>query len=127
MRAGRAGLPIRRRTTMAKMAERGVDFDEYLRQVALEKGKRATLARDLFLLSILFLVASGAAYFYNMSVASAMLFVVFLIVQSVASETRLEIAMMDANRLLAYMLHQQSREIQQLRVELQHEQSMRTR
>ena len=112
---------------MTKTAERSVDMDEYLRQVVLEKSKRATLARDLFLLSILFLVASGAAYFYSFPVVAAVLFILFLIVHSVASETRLEIAMLDANRLLAHMLHQQSREILQLRVQLQQEQSLRTR
>lgn len=112
---------------MAKTAERSVDLDEYLRQVALEKGKRATLARDLFLLSILFMVASGAAYFYSFPVVAALFFIVFLIVHSVASETRLEIAMMDANRLLAYMLHQQSRELQELRVQVQQEQFARAR
>ena len=102
-------------------------MDEYLRQVALEKGKRATLARDLFLVSILFLVASGAAYFYSLPVVAVVLFIVFLIVHSVASETRLEIAMLDANRLLASMLHNQTREIQELRVELLRDHSLRSR
>lgn len=111
---------------MTKAAERIVDMEEYLRQVALEKNKRATLARDLFLLSILFLVASGAAYYYSLPFVAAALFIVFMIVQLVASETRLEIAMIDANRLLATMLHQQSREIGQLRLELTQKQSLRT-
>jgi len=35
--------------------------------------------------------------------------------------------MMDANRLLAYMLHQQSRELQELRVQVQQEQYSRAR
>ncbi len=109
---------------MSKTAERSVDMDEYVRQVALEKGKRATLARDLFLLSMLFLVASGAAYFYSLPVVAAVLFIVFLIVHSVASETRLEIAMLDANRLLAQMLHHQAHEIHRLRVELHQEQTL---
>lgn len=112
---------------MTKTAERSVDLDEYLRQVAVEKSKRATLARDLFLVSILFLVASGASYFYSYPVVAAAFFILFLIVHSVASETRLEIAMLDANRLLAYMVHSHSREVQQLRAELLQEQSLRTR
>ncbi len=102
-------------------------MDEYVRQVALQKSARATLARDLFLLSILFLVASGAAYYFAWPVLAAALFIAFMIVHSVASETRLEIAMLDANRLLAQMLHHQAREIEQLRLELKQEQFLRTR
>jgi hypothetical protein len=84
------------------------------------------VARDLFLLSILFLVASGAAYYYSFEIVSAALFVLFLIVQMVASETRLEVAMLDANRLLAQLVHQQSRDIAQLRRDLQQQQYLRT-
>lgn len=108
-------------------AEKPLNLDEYRRLVALEKARCATLARDLFMLSMLFLVASGGAVYYEMPVVAAGLFVVFLIVQQVASETRLEMAMIDANRLLAQMVHQLSGEVAQLRVDFQQEQYDRTR
>lgn len=112
---------------MAKNVDRSLTLEEYGRQVAQEKATRATLARDLFLLAILFLAGSGATFYYDWPVVAAGLFVVFMIVQSVASETRLEIAMLDANRLLAQLVHQQSGEIAQLRLELKQEQCLRTR
>ena len=112
---------------MDKTQDRTMTLEEYARQVGQDKAKRAAVARDLFLLSILFLVASGAAYYYSFEIVSAGLFVLFLIVQMVASETRLEVAMLDANRSLAQLVHQQSRDIAQLRRELQQEDYSRTR
>ena len=112
---------------MTKIAERNMDIDEYGRQTAHDKAGRATLARDLFLLAILFLAGSGAAYYYGWTVIAAGLFVVFLVVQSVASETRLEIAMIDANRPLALLIHQQGREIEQLHTALKQQEFVRTR
>lgn len=111
---------------MEKTHDRPMNLEEYARQVGQEKAKRASVASDLFLLSILFLVASGAAYYYSFEIVSAGLFVLFLIVQMVASETRLEVAMLDANRSLAQLVHQQSRDIAQLRRDLQQEQYLRT-
>ena len=107
--------------------DRSMNLEEYARQVGQDKARRASVARDLFLLSILFLVASGAAYYYSFEIVSAGLFVLFLIVQMVASETRLEVAMLDANRSLAQLVHQQSRDIAQLRRDLLPEQHSRTR
>jgi|GEM_PF-1689967 len=112
---------------MEKTHDRLMNLEEYARQVGQDKAKRVAVARDLFLLSILFLVASGAAYYYSFPLVAAALFVLFLIVQMVASETRLEVAMLDANRSLAQLVHQQSRDIAQLRRELQQEQFSRTR
>ena len=112
---------------MDKTQDRSMTLEEYARQVAQDKAKRVAVARDLFLLSILFLVASGAAYYYGYDIVSAGLFVLFLIVQMVASETRLEVAMLDPNRSLAQLVHQQSRDITQLRRELLPEQYSRTR
>lgn len=112
---------------MEKTVERAMTLEEYGRQVAHDKARRASVARDLFLLSILFMVASGAAYYYSYSVVAVGMFVVFLVVQTVASETRLEIAMLDANRTLALLVHQQSRDIAQLRQELRQEQYRPTR
>ena len=100
---------------MDKTVERVMTLEEYGRQVAHDKARRASVARDLFLLAILFLVAGGAAYYYSFPV------------QTVASETRLEIAMLDANRALALLVNQQSRDIAQLRKELQQEQHRPTR
>lgn len=111
---------------MEKTHDRSMNLEEYARQVGQDKAKRVAVARDLFLLSILFLVASGAAYYYGFEIVSGALFVLFLIVQMVASETRLEVAMLDANRSLAQLVHQQSRDIAQLRRELQQEQFLRT-
>jgi hypothetical protein len=112
---------------MDKTNDRTMTLEEYARQVGQDKAKRASVARDLFLLSILFLVASGAAYYYGFNIVSAALFVLFLMVQMVASETRLEVAMLDANRSLAQLVHQQSRDIAQLRHDLHQEQYSRTR
>ncbi|HQX59510.1 MAG: hypothetical protein KBF63_15625 [Rhodoferax sp.] len=112
---------------MDKTVERVMTLEEYGRQVAHDKARRASVARDLFLLAILFLVAGGAAYYYSFPVVAVGLFVVFLVVQTVASETRLEIAMLDANRALALLVNQQSRDIAQLRKELQQEQHRPTR
>jgi hypothetical protein len=112
---------------MDKTVERVMTIEEYGRQVAQEKARRASVARDLFLLSILFMVASGAAYYFSFPIVAVCLFVVFLVVQTVASETRLEIAMLDANRALALLVHQQSRDIAQLREELRQEQCRPTR
>ena len=109
---------------MDKTVERVMTLEEYGRQVAHDKARRASVARDLFLLAILFLVAGGAAYYYSFPVVAVGLFVV---VQTVASETRLEIAMLDANRALALLVNQQSRDIAQLRKELQQEQHRPTR
>lgn len=112
---------------MDKQQDRPMTLEEYGRQVGQDKARRATVARDLFLLSILFLVASGAAYYYSFPLVAAALFVLFLIVQMVASETRLEVAMIEANRSLALLVHQQSRDIALLRGELRQEQNLRTR
>ena len=112
---------------MDNTQDRSMNLEEYARQVGQDKARRASVARDLFLLSILFLVASGAAYYYSFEIVSAGLFVLFLIVQMVASETRLEVAMLDANRSLAQLVHQQSRDIAQLRRDLHQEQYLRTR
>ncbi len=112
---------------MDKTHDRPMTLEEYARQVGQDKAKRASVARDLFLLSILFLVASGAAYYYSFAIVSAGLFVLFLMMQMVASETRLEVAMLDSNRSLAQLVHQQSRDIAQLRRELQQEEYSRTR
>ena len=112
---------------MDKTQEWTMTLEEYARQVGQDKAKRATVARDLFLLSILFLVASGAAYYYGLPLVAGGLFVLFLILQMVASETRLEVAMLDANRSLAQLVHQQSRDIAQLRRDLHSEQYSRTR
>ncbi len=112
---------------MDKTHDRSMNLEDYARQVGQDKAKRATVARDLFLLSILFLVASGAAYYYSFLWVAAALFVLFLILQMVASETRLEVAMLDANRSLAQLVHQQSRDIAQLRRDLHQEQVLRTR
>lgn len=111
---------------MNESAKRSPVMDEYGRQIAAEKAKRATLARDLFLVSMLFLAASGAAFYYGWPIAAGSLFVVFLIVQQVASEARLEIAMLDANRWLATLVQQQGREIRQLRDDLKQEEYRRT-
>ncbi len=112
---------------MDKTVERVMTLEEYGRQVDHDKARQASVARDLFLLAILFLVASGAAYYYSFPVVAVGLFVVLLVVQTVASETRLEIAMLDANRALALLVNQQSRDIAQLRKELQQEQYRPTR
>jgi len=112
---------------MDKTHDRSMNLEEYARQVGQDKAKRVAVARDLFLLSILFLVASGATYYYGFEIVSAGLFVLFLIVQMVASETRLEVAMLDANRSLAQLVHQQSRDIAQLRRDMQKEEYLRTR
>ncbi len=112
---------------MDKSNDRPMNLEEYARQVGQDKAKRVSVARDLFLLSILFLVASGAAYYYSVPWGAAALFVLFLIIQMVASETRLEVAMLDANRSLAQLVHQQSLDIAQLRRDLQQEQFLRTR
>ncbi|MEO8546089.1 MAG: hypothetical protein ABJA49_15115 [Betaproteobacteria bacterium] len=112
---------------MDKTPERAMTLEDYGRQVGHDKARRASVARDLFLLSMLFLVASGAAYYYSLPVVAVGLFVLFLVVQTVASETRLEVAMLDANRALALLVHQQSRDIAQLRQDLQQEQFSRTR
>ena len=112
---------------MNETSRRSSGPDEYGRQIAAEKAGRVTLARDLFALSMLFLVASGATYYYEYPIAAAALFMVFLMVQLVASETRLEIAMLDANRWLAALVEKQGREIRQLRDELRQEEFSRTR
>lgn len=113
--------------TMVKNVETRLGMEEYGRQTALHRQQRTTLARDLFMVSILFLVASGAGLYHDYPLVAAALFVVFLVVQQVASETRLEIAMVDANRLLVVMVDQQAREIEQLRDALKRDQYARSR
>jgi hypothetical protein len=111
-----------------KTPERPMTLEDYGRQVTHDKARRSGVARDLFLLSVLFLVASGAAYYYSLPVVAAGLFVLFMVMQTVASETRLEVAMLEANRSLALLVHQQSRDIAQLRQDLQEQtQFSRTR
>ena len=112
---------------MDEKPERSMTLEEYGRQVSHDKARRAGVARDLFLFSVLFLVASGAAYYYGFPIVAAGLFVLFMLMQTVASETRLEVAMLDANRALALLVHQQSRDIAQLRQDLQQEEYSRTR
>ena len=111
-----------------KPAEPVFNFDEYSRKMTIEKTKRATLAKDVFLVAILFLVSSGAAFYYDAPLVAVCLFFVFLIVQQVASETRLEIAMIDANGWLALLVNQQAHDLAVLRNELKHQQQfVRTR
>lgn len=111
---------------MNRQADLALNFDEYSRKTALEKAKRATLAKDIFLVAVLFLVASGAAYYYEATIVAGGLFFVFLIIQQVASETRLEIAMIDANGWLALLVNQQARDLDRLRSELKQQQFVRT-
>jgi len=113
---------------MDKLPERPITLEDYGRQVTRDKAQRFGVARDLFLLSVLFLAASGAAYYYGLPVVAVGFFVLFMVTQTVASETRLEVAMLEANRALALLVHQQSRDIAQLRQDLQEQtQFSRTR
>lgn len=112
---------------MDKTAKQSPAMEEYGHQIAVEKAKRATLARDLFALSMLFLVASGVAYYYDWPIVAVALFMVFLVVQQAAMETRLEIAMLDSNRWLATLVERQGCEVRQLLDELQQEEFTRTR
>ena len=114
---------------MSRPMEHALNHDEFRAKMALEKVQRMTLARDLFLLAMLMLVACGVALYYDAMFIAAGLFCVFLIVHQVAFETRLQIAMIDTNGWLALLLNQHSRELQQLRIELKQEQerSIQTR
>lgn len=107
--------------------EQKFGFDEYSKRLVLEKAKRAPVARDLFLLAMLFLVASGASLFWDRPWVAAGLFSLFVIVNQVASETRLEIAMLDANTGLALLVRQQARDLEALRGERRGEQDAQTR
>lgn len=112
---------------MIQLPEAALSFEEYSRKTALEKSKRATLAKDIFLVAVLFLAGSGAALYYDAPLVAVILFFLALIVQQVASETRLEIAMIDTNGWLALLVNQQARELERLRDELKQEQYRKTR
>ncbi len=112
---------------MIQLPEAALSFEEYSRKTALEKSKRATLVKDIFLVAVLFLAASGAALYYDAPLVAVILFFLALIVQQVASETRLEIAMIDTNGWLALLVNQQARELERLRDELKQEQYRKTR
>jgi len=110
-----------------KPVDLALGFDEYSRNMASEKANRSTLAKDVFRVAVLFLVASGAALYSLLPYVALVFVLVFLIVPQVASETRPEIAMIDANGWLALLVHPQARELDWLRGELKQQDHGRTR
>ena len=114
---------------MSKPTDHTLNHDEFRAKMAQEKAERTVVARDLFRLAMLMLVACGVAIYYDALFVAAGLFCLFLIVHQAAFETRLQLAMIESNGWLAQLLSQHSRELKQLRGELrqEHERSMTTR